>query len=254
MPIYAKPVRLLMKDMANDFSLKPGESFNRRRAIAWFTEHYPKIKPGTVTAHLTRLSTNAPSRLHYSASAEDDLFYQDDNGLFRLYDPKRDPLPIHAAAEVVEQNPQAASEDEAEEAREFAYEKDLKNYLAKNLGKIERGLRIYEEEGITGIEFPVGGRWIDILAVSAAGEFVVIELKVSKGYDRVVGQLMRYMAWIRKNLAEPNQSCAESSSQERSVKTSCSPALFSRVSSCSNTRCLWHSNPLRSKAQIRNIT
>ena len=35
---------------------------------------------------------------------------------------------------------------------------------------------------------------------------MVVELKVSRGYDRVVGQLMRYMAWIRKNLAESNQS------------------------------------------------
>lgn len=195
-----------MKDMANDFALKPGESFTRRRAIDWFGQHYPKIKPGTVTAHLTRLSTNAPSRLHYSAIAgEDDLFYQGDNGLFRLYDPKGDPPPINASAKSVEQNLEPGDEEELEKASEFAYEKDLKNYLAKNIGKIERGLRIYEDDGITGIEFPVGGRWIDILAVSAAGEFVVIELKVSKGYDRVVGQLMRYMAWIRKNLAEPNQ-------------------------------------------------
>ena len=35
---------------------------------------------------------------------------------------------------------------------------------------------------------------------------MVIELKVSRGYDRVVGQLLRYMAWIKRNLAEPNQS------------------------------------------------
>lgn len=34
---------------------------------------------------------------------------------------------------------------------------------------------------------------------------MVTELKVSKGYDRVIGQLLRYMAWIEKNLAEPNQ-------------------------------------------------
>jgi len=34
---------------------------------------------------------------------------------------------------------------------------------------------------------------------------VVIELKVSKGYDRVIGQLLRYMAWIEKNLAEQSQ-------------------------------------------------
>jgi len=33
----------------------------------------------------------------------------------------------------------------------------------------------------------------------------VIELKVSKGYDRVICQLLRYLAWIEKNQAEPTQ-------------------------------------------------
>lgn len=66
-------------------------------------------------------------------------------------------------------------------------------------------MKLYQNEGITGIEFPVGGRFIDILAVDAKGALVVIELKVSRGYDRVVGQLMRYMAWIRKHQAEMEQ-------------------------------------------------
>lgn len=37
------------------------------------------------------------------------------------------------------------------------------------------------------------------------GAFVVLELKVSRGYDRVVGQLLRYMNWVRKDLADPGQ-------------------------------------------------
>ena len=41
---------------------------------------------------------------------------------------------------------------------QFAYEKDLQNFLAKNLHLIEKGLRLYEDEGIQGIEFPVGGQ------------------------------------------------------------------------------------------------
>lgn len=41
--------------------------------------------------------------------------------------------------------------------------------------------------------------------MDANGDLVVIELKVSRGYDRVVGQLIRYVAWIKKNLAEANQ-------------------------------------------------
>ena len=35
--------------------------------------------------------------------------------------------------------------------------------------------------------------------------FVIIELKVSRGYDRVVGQLLRYMAWIEEHHADPGQ-------------------------------------------------
>jgi RecB family endonuclease NucS len=74
--------------------------------------------------------------------------------------------------------------------------------LARNLGAVEQGLTLYEEEEMTGVEYPVGGRFIDILARDTRGDFVVFELKVSKGYDRTVGQLLRYMSWVEKNLAE----------------------------------------------------
>ena len=77
--------------------------------------------------------------------------------------------------------------------------------VRKNLHQIETGLRLYAEEDITGIEFPVGSRCIDILALDKDNNYVVIELKVSRGYDRVVGQLLRYMAWIRKNHADAGQ-------------------------------------------------
>jgi RecB family endonuclease NucS len=95
--------------------------------------------------------------------------------------------------------------DEAEPPTEFAYESDLRDFLAKNLSLLEAGLRLYQEDGITGVEFPAGGRFIDILAIDANNRFVVIELKVSKGYDRVVGQLLRYMAWVEENHAEAGQ-------------------------------------------------
>lgn len=206
MPIYAKPVRILMKDMADQFALQPGQSFTRQQALDWFADHYPKIKTGTIHCHLIRLSTNAATRFHYNAKPlEDDMFFQLDGSHFRLYDPAHDPAPIHEAKR--KPGGHLAPEEDTEPAgsAEFAYESDLRNYLAKNLPIIEPGLTLYHDEGITGIEFPVGGRFIDILAVDANGALVVIELKVSRGYDRVVGQLMRYMAWIQKNQAEPGQ-------------------------------------------------
>ncbi len=203
MAIYDKPVRILMKDMAAAFTLQPGQQFTKQQAIDWFAENYPKIKTGTITAHLIRLSTNTQSRLNYSAKpSEDDVFFQLDGGHFRLYDPNNDPVPIHSA----DDRKTPPEEDlEPRGSAEFAYEKDLRNYLAKNLFVVEHNLKLYEDEGIKGIEYPVGGRFIDILGVDSTGAFVVIELKVSRGYDRVVGQLMRYMAWIRKNQAEPGQ-------------------------------------------------
>lgn len=205
--VYDRPVRELMHDMVRDIGLQPDTVIPRNRIRSWFTENYPKIKDGTIAAHLLRMSVNSKSRVHYGAKpGEDDLFFQVDSKHFRLYSPQNDPAPIHPGGEV-EQAVQEEDQELADEGSpEFAYEKDLQNYLARNLHLIESGLTLFEDEGINGLEFPVGGRFIDILAVDSADNYVVIELKVSKGYDRVVGQLLRYMAWIKKNQTEPGQS------------------------------------------------
>lgn len=198
-----KPVRLLMHDMIASMGLTPGQSFTREQAVQWFATNYPNVKQGTVAAHLIRLSTNVPTRLQYSPRSDgsDDKFFKIDSSHFRIYEPGRDSTPISELTpeidEQQDQPPQGSSE--------FAYEHDLRDYLARNLQIVEPALRLYSDEGITGVEFPVGGRYIDILAVDGAGGYVVIELKVSKGYDRVVGQLLRYMSWIKKNHAEPGQ-------------------------------------------------
>lgn len=212
MPHYIHPVRILMKEMATDLARTPDATFSRQDAIRWFAQKYPKIKVGTVAAHLTRFTTNARSRTHYSAKpAVDDVFYQIDDRHYRLYQPGHDPVPIGAGQSVGESPAIPEGEDEFAMSEsppaggEFAYETDLRNYLAKNLDTLQSGLSIYEEDGITGIEFPVGGRYIDLLAKDTNGDLVVIELKVSRGYDRVVGQLLRYVAWIKTNLAEENQ-------------------------------------------------
>jgi hypothetical protein len=203
MPIYDKPVRLIFRDMIADLAGDSTQVFTREAAVSWFEKRYPKIKQGTISAHLIRFSTNAPSRLYYSARADEDLLFQIDGSRFRTFDPSKDPAPIHSKIDIGEGN--ARPETDEDEPREFAYESDLRDFLAKNLSLLEPGLQLYQEEGITGIEFPVGGRFIDILAVDAQNALVVIELKVSRGYDRVVGQLLRYMAWIKQNQAEAGQ-------------------------------------------------
>jgi len=85
------------------------------------------------------------------------------------------------------------------EENEFAYENDLRNYLVRNLNVIEKGLRLYESEGVNGEEFYIPGtaRRIDILAIDSNDHFVVIELKVSRGYEKVIGQTLFYQSSIK---------------------------------------------------------
>ncbi len=205
MALYEKPVKLLFRDMIKDLSVLKKGILSRGKVNSWFKQKYPLIKPGTISAHLLKLSTNAPSRIHYNLdqNGKDDLLYQIDSQKFRLYDPSADPDPIYSKPDEEDFNNKKT--ENSKEENEFAYEKDLQNFLAKNLPLIEPGLTLYMEEEINGIEFPAGNRFIDILATDNNNDYVVIELKVSRGYDRVVGQILRYMAWIRKHQADENQ-------------------------------------------------
>ena len=91
-------------------------------------------------------------------------------------------------------------ESDPEQALEFALEAHLRDFLAKNLERVEAGLRLYEATEHSGIEFPVEGGRIDLLAIDRNNKFVVIELKLSQGRNRTLGQLLYYMGWVDKNL------------------------------------------------------
>lgn len=100
-------------------------------------------------------------------------------------------------------------EEEAEtlEESQFAYESDLRDYLANNLHLIEPGLKLYEgTDGMSGLEFPIddAGRRLDILAVDRSGLPVVIELKVRRGHERAIGQALYYQAMVRRLLTAPS--------------------------------------------------
>jgi RecB family endonuclease NucS len=90
--------------------------------------------------------------------------------------------------------------------------------------RLPLGLRLSDEEGITGVEFPVGGRFINILALDRHGRYVVIELKVSRGYDRVVGQLLRYMGWVEQNMetSQPARGIIVANEITADLKLACS--------------------------------
>jgi len=229
--IYEKSTRALLRDMLKDLDLKPGQVLTAQRALKWFADHYPKLRSTTINAHLVQASTNNKNRLHHPSTNEsDDLLFRVGRGEFRLYEPGRDPAPIHelVVGDVARQEAATTTDDEdlddvagdidedngrgagararTADSTEFLLERDLQLFLAKHLDRIEPGLKLYDDEGVVGLEFEAGGgRRIDILATDATGGLVVIELKVSKGYDRVVGQLLRYVNWVKLNLADKGQ-------------------------------------------------
>jgi hypothetical protein len=86
-------------------------------------------------------------------------------------------------------------EDESINETSFIYEEHLKAYLLKNLNVIESGLTLFtDKDGKEGVEYPIDpeNKRIDILAIDKLKNPVVIELKVSRGYEKVVGQCLYY--------------------------------------------------------------
>lgn len=102
-----------------------------------------------------------------------------------------------------------ATDAEVEDAAAFAMEKHLEDFLVKNWAQTELGrdYDIYTEDGEpVGQQYPTDTGPMDLLAVKKdKSELVVVELKKGKASDVVVGQVLRYMGFVKEDLAEPNQ-------------------------------------------------
>jgi hypothetical protein len=100
----------------------------------------------------------------------------------------------------VDESDESPAADLAQEFHEFAMEAHLRDFLAKNLDRVEAGMRLHTSSERSGVEYPVDGGRIDLLAVDRDGKFVVIELKLSRGRNPALGQLIYYMAWVDQHL------------------------------------------------------
>lgn len=100
--------------------------------------------------------------------------------------------------------------EEVENHQEFLLEKYLEDFIVTNFSTIAHfnGLNIYEEDGDRAQQYETNVGRIDILAqeTNPPKSFVVIELKKGRSADRTVGQILRYMGWVQKNLCVEGQS------------------------------------------------
>lgn len=92
----------------------------------------------------------------------------------------------------------------------FAMEKHLEAFLVANWSPtiLSKDFSIYEEDGErVGQQYATPAGPIDILAISKDKKrLLVVELKRGRTSDVVVGQVLRYMGFIREQVAEADQS------------------------------------------------
>ena len=102
-----------------------------------------------------------------------------------------------------------ASDPDVEDAAAFAMEKHLEDFLVRNWAQTELGkdYDIYAEDGEpVGQQYPTDTGPMDLLAVKKdKSELLVVELKRGKASDVVVGQVLRYMGFVKEDLAESHQ-------------------------------------------------
>lgn len=107
-------------------------------------------------------------------------------------------------------SPIITTDETIEQPSEFALEQHLEDFLIKNWSHTELGKKydLYEDEGeIVGRQYPSDTGPIDILARSKDKKtIVVIELKKGRVSDSVLGQVQRYMGFVKEELAEIDQS------------------------------------------------
>jgi hypothetical protein len=106
--------------------------------------------------------------------------------------------------------PTSAVVTPVERRQAFGLERHLHDFLRDNWNETELGREwtLYAEQGDpeAGYEFPCDVGRIDLLARQRKGkDWLVIELKRDQSGDATVGQVLRYIGWVRRHLAQPGE-------------------------------------------------
>ena len=104
-------------------------------------------------------------------------------------------------------NPPSTIQSESEQAEALSItaslESMLEDFIANNLPSLEPNLKMFKDsEGILGRQYNTEVGLIDLLCVDARNNLVVVELKRGRESDKVVGQISRYMGWVKAKLAD----------------------------------------------------
>jgi len=158
-----------------------------------------KWKEITIRTHTMGCSVNHTSNKHYPSFPK--FLYTVAPGKVRLYDPERDGEFPGDKIDPIDPDDLLTEEDAVEVT--LSLERDLQEYLSRDLSQLEPGLQLYTEDGLSGREVPTEAGKIDILAKDNSS-LVVIELKASKATYSTLGHILSYMASIKNELNAEN--------------------------------------------------
>ena len=89
---------------------------------------------------------------------------------------------------------QGIEDDVQPSTTSVSLENDLRNFLADNTQRLEKGL------SVIGKEYDISGAGrVDLLCKDTRGYYVVIETKKGRESDKVVGQILRYIGGLKKD-------------------------------------------------------
>ncbi|NFH70596.1 DUF91 domain-containing protein [Clostridium botulinum] len=187
---------------------------------------YGEVNDNTITCQIIICTVNHSSRIHYPendksriADTKYDFLYTIGRGQVERYSPEK-----HGIWEIKEdetgklivaekndikhdiniETKETSVKKDSEEYY-FPLESHLRDFIAQNIDTIKvngKSLKLYvDDNGTDGIEFRTDVGIIDILALDEEDNFIIFELKLSRGNDATLGQILRYMGWIKANIA-----------------------------------------------------
>jgi hypothetical protein len=179
------------------------------------------VNENTINAQIIVSTVNHPSRIHYPenkkpriSNGQYDFLYTtgrgqvvaynpEEHGIWEIYKNEFDGMGVRQQS--IEDDPEPEVDAVSTEDRFlFPIEANLRDFLIQNLKTVRNlNLQLFvDEQGRDGKEYPTAVGPIDILARDERGNFYVFELKLSKGPDKALGQILRYMGWIKKEMAK----------------------------------------------------
>ena len=171
-------------EIIGNYEYQKGQILPHRRSVRWFSQKIPREE----MSDSLRYATGAIGTLSNISGHSKELELL---------------LSGNQAPTIV------ATDETIEDPSVFALEKHLEDFLVQNWKHTELGKKyeiFADENGLIGQQYPSDTGPIDILAVSKnKKEILVVELKKGRVSDVVVGQIQRYMGYVKEELAEKNQ-------------------------------------------------